>query len=467
MRLLAASLILIAAALGPSTEVASASARPRVFLETEVNPTNPYVQAAVRVTVRIYSARALYHADLDLPATADILVRQAGADERGTAQRGGLSYEVITRHFLVFPQRSGKLSVAGAVLSAQVLSSAGRADEYGGGGGAGVAQYGYGAMMAIVPLQLHGDTVALDVRPRPAGAVGSYWMPAQQVALSSEWSPASPQAHVGDALTLDLTVQAEGLTAEQLPDLSTLITIPPGLKAYPDEPRLDNSTPGDTLIGRREQSIALIADRPGTFTLPALQLRWWNTTRDVAQEVVVPARTIVMLPSPAAPAGPARPDARAESAEAHVGHGDPWLWASIALALAWMATLGGWYGARRSRRSPPRSPSRAPGPAPSPDAAHSRAAFLQACRKDDPRAARRHLLAWVDAERPASLPAGLHGMARQIGDPEIERLLRELDRACYAGGAWRGEALARALPELPAAAKRVSERKSPLAPLYH
>jgi hypothetical protein len=465
MRLPAAALILLAAALGPTAEVAAASAPPRVFLETEVNPSNPYVQAAARVTVRIYSAMALYHADLDLPATADVLVRQTGADERGTARRAGRSYDVLTRHYLVFPQRSGKLNLPGAVLSAQVLSSTGRADASDGADGAAASQYGYGAMMAVEQLQLHGDAVALEVRPRPPGAVSSYWMPAQQVALSSEWSPGSPQAHVGDALTLDLTVQAEGLTAEQLPDLSTLITIPPGLKAYPDEPRLDNSTPGDTLIGRREQSIALIADRPGSFTLPALELRWWNTTRDVAQEVVVPARTIVMLPSQAAPAGLAHPATRAEGAAARASGGDPWLWASAALALAWMATLGGWYGwwRRRPRRSPPREPA----PAASPGASQSRAAFLQACRKDDPRAARRHLLAWVVAERPGPPPAGLNGMARQIGDPEIERLLRELDRACYAGGVWSGEALARALSELPPAAKRGAERKSQLAPLYH
>lgn len=466
MRLAAASLILFAAALGPPVEVAAASPPPRVFLETEVNPSNPYVQAAARVTVRIYSARALYHADLDLPATADVLVRQTGADDRGTARRGGRSYDVLTRHYLVFPQRSGKLSLPGAVLSAQVLSSAARSNAFDGPGGAAASQYGYGAMVAVEPLQLHGDAVALEVRPRPAEAVSSYWMPAQQVALSSEWSPGSPQAHVGDALTLDLTVQAEGLTAEQLPDLSTLIIIPPGIKAYPDEPRLDNSTPGDTLIGRREQSIALIADRPGRFTLPALELRWWNTTRDVPQEVVVPARTIIMLPSQAAPGALAHPAARAEGAAVQASRGDPWLWASVALALAWMATLGGWYAART--RKPPRSPPRESAPAPSLGASHARAAFLQACRKDDPRAARRHLLAWVDAERPAGTPpAGLNGMARQIGDPEIGRLLRELDRSCYAGGAWRGEALARALSELPAAARRDTERKRELAPLYH
>ncbi len=463
---LSTALSLLAAVHGPPAKAAAAES-PRVFVETEVNPTNPYVQAAARVTVRVYSARALYHADLDLPASTDVLVRQVGSDLRGSVKRSGRSYDVFTRQYLVFPQRSGRLGLPGAVLTAQVLSSAGRPDLFYGPGGPSTSPYGYGAMLSVRPIQLHGDPIALAVRPRPTGAVSSYWMPARQVMLTSQWRPAL-QAHVGDAFTLDLTVQADGLTAEQLPDLSTLVALPPGLKAYPDEPKLDTSSQDDTLIGRREQSIALIADEPGRFTLPALQVRWWNTTDDAPQQVTVPARTIVILPSEgAAAAAAARRSAPASSAIAtpdRVNHGDPWLWGSLALGLVWIATLGGWYTSVRSRR--PRPPPPQPPTTPSVGASQARAAFLKACRESDPRATRRHLLAWVDAERPASAPAGLHGLARQIGQPDIERLLRELDRACYAGGIWRGDELASALSALPTFASRAAGPKSQLAPLY-
>ncbi len=465
---LAAALDLLAAPLGPPAQAAAAST-PRVFIETEVNPTNPYVQAAARVTVRVYSARALYHADLDLPASTDVLVRQVGADLRGSVKRNGRSYDVFTRQYLVFAQRSGKLGLPGAVLTAQVLSSAGHPDLFYGPGGPSTSPYGYGAMLAVQPIQLRGDPIALAVRPRPAGAVSSYWMPARQVVLSSEWHPAL-QAHVGDAFTLDLTVQADGLTAEQLPDLSTLVALPPGFKAYPDEPKLDTSSQDDTLIGRREQSIALIANEPGRFTLPALQLRWWNTTDDVSQQVTVPARTIVILPSegaaPVAAARRAAPASGAVAAPGRLGGGNPWLWASLAFGLAWVATLGGWFASVRRKRPRPPSPAE-PVAIPSIGASQARSAFLKACGENDPRAARRHLLAWVDAEWPDSSPAGLNGLARRIGQPQIETLLRELDRACYAGGTWRGDGLAHALSELPALASRATGRGSQLAPLYH
>jgi len=453
----------------------TAAALPRVFIETDVSSRSPYVQAATRVTVRVYSARPLYHPDLDLPATADALVRQIGNDDRGTEQRDGRSYDVLTRQYLVFPQRSGKLTLPGAELSAQVLTSNGRPDPFRsmpGGGTFGGSPYGYGALsIAVEPLHLKGDAIPLDVRPRPAGAVASYWMPARQVTLTSAWQPESLQAHLGDALTLDVTVQADGLTAEQLPDLTTLLALPPGLKVYPEEPKLDNFNQGDTVVGRRQQSIALIADRPGRFTLPALRLEWWSTLRDAPQEVMLPPRTLSISPAPAAASANVSRGVAVNDTlgAAPSGARDPWRWATLALGIAWLATVAAWYTAQRRT---PRAQARLDEAGALPGASRAHAAFLEACARHDARAARRHLIAWAAAEWPRSPPAGLHDLARRLGDEERARLLRELDRACFAGAAWRGEKLSQAFAKWPGvragAGRRADSKpsKSPLAPLY-
>ncbi|MGH8229920.1 MAG: BatD family protein, partial [Steroidobacteraceae bacterium] len=283
----------------------AARALPKVFIEAQASPQNPYVQAATRVTVRLFSARALYHADLDLPSSTDVQIQQVGPDDRETVFRDGRSYDVLTREYLAFPQRSGKVSISGAVLSAQVLMSAGRPNAlYHPGGALGGSPYGYGAMISVQPLVVHGASIVLHVRPRPAKALASYWVPARSVTLTSKWDPPSLQAHVGDALSLDMVIEANDLSAEQLPDLTALLAVPQGLKAYPDGPKLADSDRGNTLIGRREQSIALIASAPGRFTLPALELRWWDTSSNRAEEVSLPARTITVLPNrPGAAAG--------------------------------------------------------------------------------------------------------------------------------------------------------------------
>jgi hypothetical protein len=481
-----ALLVMVAWALAPGSShaqteqirrvagVSAARAAPtRVFIETEVDPHDPYVQAAARVTVRVYSARALYRSDLDLPAPSDALVRQVGSDDHGTAKRDNRAYDVLTRRYLVFPQRSGKLNIPGAVLNAQILTSTGRSNPYSNDPSSGVPiggpQYAYGALsIAVQALMMRGDAILLDVRPRPTGTVSSYWMPARQVSLASEWHPQASQAHVGDAFTLSVEIEADGLPAEQLPDVSTLLKVPPGLKAYPDEPKLDTSNRGDTLVGRREQSIALIADEPGRFTLPELQLRWWDTARNLPQVVRVPARTVTVLPAAAATANAARTASPAQGAARvrRFGLEDPWHWVTLALALAWLATLGGWYGTRRRAAAVTRGSAQKTRSVPA-AASRARARFLEACHANDATGARLYLLAWASAEWPRPPPAGLNGMAKLSGDSELGRLLRELDRACYAGGTWQGEPLARALAVLPAPAARPAQRTSPLDPLYH
>ena len=62
---------------------------------------------------------------------------------------------------------------------------------------------------------------------------------------------------------------------------------------------------------------------------------------------------------------------------------------------------------------------------------------------------------------------GLRALASRLEDGNIETLLIELDRACFAGGEWSGAALAKALSRLPAASeKKTKAARAELAELY-
>lgn len=444
----------------------AAQARP-VFLETEVDPKQPYVQAAVRVTLRLYTRQALYGPRIAFDSTPGALVRQIGSDEQGSVERGGEAYEVLTRRYLLFPQRSGSLTVPGPVLSAQVPTGRGRTSAWGGDPFAGVFGSSplLGGFIATArPVRVQGDPITLDVRPRPAAATGSDWLPAREVTLHGDWHPAALQAAVGDPVSVDLSLQAEGLTAAQLPDLSQLLALPPGLKSYPDAPKLSDTPRDDTILGMRNQSIAFIADQPGHFSLPALRVRWWDTRANEPREATLPARELVVLPATGMSANrlanvaPPPPEATAGQAGAaelrsRPGHarGPPWAWVSAALTAAWAATLAAWLRLRRrlaSAAAPRPSAAEPRGPVVH-SAARSRAGFRQACERHDAPAARRELLAWVRAAWPEPVPPGLNALARRVEDPHLAGWIRELDRACYAGADWHGEALAAALTELP------------------
>lgn len=453
----------------------------RVFIQTSVKPRDPYVQQAVQVAVRIYTSEQLYHGSLSFSGNGAALVRKLGSDTYSSVVRNGEPYQVITRRYILFPMQSGRLSLPGPELDAEVAAQ--RQSSWNPFG-----NFFGGLVQTTRPIRVYGNPLALSVRPRPAGARGRYWLPAQNVTLSAQWTPGR-QAGAGDPLALELDLRAVGLTAAQLPNLSALLRLPAGLTAYPDRAKLHNTTQGSLIVGSREQTIALIADRPGRYTLAALGVNWWDTQTDQPRVATLPPQTLTVLPpiggmsaSVASPAGPtpqappvpaksspgaAPPPAAVRSATGgKAGARSRWEWLSGGLAALWVATLGGWLWSRRRTRvrtarplpAPPRQ-QRAPL-----DPSTAQAAFRAACATDDAVGARRHLLAWAQAVW-GTPPAGLNALAAVLGESSAAGLVRELDRACYGGGKWHGQPLAAALTELPPRNPK-PPRDRGLAPLY-
>jgi hypothetical protein len=473
-----------------SSAGSSSGTSSHVFVTASTEQKSPYVQAAVPVTVRVYTDLPIYQAGLDLQANNDVLVQQLGEDQQGTTIRDGRNFRVIERKYLLFPQRSGKITLDGAVLNAQVQDM--RADDPFGGM---FGQVPFGGMLGTArTIQVRSEPIVLDVRPRPANAKGQDWLPAKKVTLTESWQPDGSAIHVGDPVTRHLHLEAQGLTAAQLPELGTQMALPDGIRTYPDQSKLTNSTQAGDVVGTRDQDIALVASRPGHYELPAISLFWWDTARDVQHEIDLPARTLEVLPGagtvtagtttpgqsnqapPPPPLSPPLSQPLAQ-AEGHPGTtavplvtsepSTPWRAISAGLAGLWLATVGAWLFTRRSgatRTAAPTSPTATTKD--SPKAAEARRAFHESCRNNDAPSARRHLLDWARATWPNDPPLGIKRLADRLADPQTGAMLAELDRACYAGGTWQPQALSERLKTLsvePASGKRAP---TGLAELY-
>jgi hypothetical protein len=444
-----------------------------VFVSATLDQKQPYVQAADVLTVRLYTDQPLNQASLDLPGNSDVLVRQIGKDRQSSETRNGRSYQVVERRYLLFPQRSGKLSLDGPVLDAQVPDTRGN-DPFGNPAFGNIfRQMPFAGMMgATRPLRVHGKPVELNVRPRPANVTGAYWLPAQKVTLEESWSPDGNSIYAGEPLTRHLHISAVGLTGAQLPDPAALVAVPDGVKAYPDQSKAGDAIQGDTVTGSRDQDVALIAASPGHIELPAVRLNWWDTAHDTLREITLPARTleilsaaagnaVATLPAAASPAASGGPDFAVRLAaeqKSGIATAVAWLWVSVALALLWLLTLLAWWYTRKRARQPHPQESAAQDRPETIDAGTAFNAFKQACRDNDPHAARRQLIAWAGSAWPAPPPAGLNQLSQRLGDPGLAEALRQLDRACYTGSPWLGAALLGMLPVPPAPASPAQSR---------
>jgi hypothetical protein len=475
------------ASTGPSTgyrgRQTSGNDSSHIFLTTTLDQKQPYVQAADVLTVRLYADQPIFQASLDLPASSDVLVKQIGKDMQSTELRNGRSYQVVERKYLLFPQRSGTLSLDGPVLDAQVQAT-GSNNPFGNDPAFGniFGQMPLAGMLnATRPIRLHGKTITLNVLKRPAAATGANWLPAQNVTLQESWKPDSGAIHVGDPVTRHLHLTALGLTGAQLPDLGSLMQVPDGIKTYPDQSTAKDAIQGDTVLGTRDQDIALIASRPGRFELPEVKLNWWDTVHDVQHVVTLPARVLDILPAAggsstatpppltvAAPTPPSQGTTTNSPIQVHFGQSAgsrPWIWLSAALALLWIGTLFGWWYTRRPTKPAQTDKFSEPTPAAAPSRAGAFKAFKHACLNNDPHAARKNLLAWAAAAWPDNPPAGLNELSRRVGGPALMEALRELDRACYMDDNWRGSYLAKLLSSPPEQSSP-PESREPLPELY-
>jgi hypothetical protein len=462
---------------GAATSTGQNSAGRTVFVETTAEAGRLYVQAQVNVTVRIYSQVPLYHASLELPSSNDVLVQQIGADRNEMVVKDGARYQVVERRYALFPQRSGSLTVPGPVLNAQipVRDRNPLADQF--DDLFGNMRSLNNMFTSLKPIKERGEDLSLNVLPRPNGALGDYWLPARDVKLEAEWRPDAAQANAGDPVTLHLRLKAQGLTAAQLPDLSTILQLPPGVHAYPDQAKLSNESREDVLLGERDQNIALIADQPGQFKVPSLTIHWWDVQNNQPRETTLPERILTILPVAAAPpterarvtSAPAAQAPAATTSTPALGSasgGALWRWVSIALGSLWILTLIVWYLARR--RADPNQAQPPPLAAEEHRASISEARrdFHDACRRNDARAARAALIRWIARARPDRSPVGLRAFAKQTKDAELSSLLADLDRACYANGSWSGAQLLAALQDLPLRFPQEHTTSESLAPLY-
>ncbi len=441
----------------------AADTNDHVFMTATLEQKKPYVQSTEVLTVRIYADQALSQATMDFPASSDVLVKQLGNDVQSSETRNGRDYQVFERKYLLTPQRSGKITLNSPTLDAQIADGSG--DDF----------FGNNAMFGNIfkqmqipnmvtstrPIRIHVKPIVLDVLQRPTAAKGENWLPAQKVTLEETWHPTTMTIHVGEPLTRHLHLSALGLVGNQLPDLNTLMSLPQDIKSYPDKASVTDKGQGDTVLGNRDQDIALMATQPGHYQLPAVVLHWWDTINNSDREVTLPARTINVLPATSTANNTVLPPTAATQTNMPVqsspvmqqvavvpsdkSGGDPvWRWISLVLALLWLGTAAAWWRVRRqiprtANKSTPESPQQTLG------TGASLKALKRACQDNDVHAARQHLLAWAGTVWPEAPPLGLNELAGRMTDDTLAQSIRQLDRACYTGSNWQGETLAQTL----------------------
>jgi hypothetical protein len=417
---------------GQTTANAQDPSQQALFLEVQADSQAPYIQSQVRFTVRLLYNEPILEGGLDVPDIEDAIIERLGEDVAYSTTRYGKRYSVFERRYVLFPQRSGTLTIPPIGFEGRVRTT----DDW---------RFGLGLRLGR-RVRLTSESVTLEVRPQPTHYGGKHWLPTPELTLKEDWPAESPRLKVGEPLTRTLVLEAQGLTAGQLPTLR--IPEQPNIRLYTDQPKTETHQDGDTIVGHREERIAIIPTESGELVLPEMTLTWWDTDTNQERIARLPARTLTVLPAVEAVSPLTQPTQSSERSDAHLPRQSDalrsptlqdvfWPGVSAVLLSLWLLTLLVWWRTNRSTWTLPEKNS-APEP---PLARDAKRALQRACYQGDPQAAAKALLLWASAVWPQSPPKNLGDLADRLAiDPTP---IQDLDRRLYAASAnsWHGGAL--------------------------
>ena len=305
-----------------------------VFIESEPDDATPYVQQAVGWIVRLYSAAPLISGQLDQPAPDGASLQQVGDDARYVREVGGRRYEVIERRYQLIPERSGAVTVPGAVFEGR--GTGGFFDELFGDRG--------GALNAQAPPRV------LQVQAAPANAPQP-WLPLRDLRLRYATTPSGLRA--GSAGSLVIEASADGATAAQMPELE----LPPiaGVQVFAEPVQADETFREGRPRVKLTRRFSLVPSRAGAAQLSGLRIDWWDVDEGVRRTAALPPISLTVAaadgsaaPSAAMPQGAA---ATGTSVAPATTTNRGWIMATLLFAALWLATLV-WAMHQRSHHAP-------------------------------------------------------------------------------------------------------------------
>ena len=158
-----------------------------IFIKTSLTPSTLYVQQAGVYNVKLYLAKDLSEGSLTTPELENAQISQLGKQVESNEIIEGKRYLVVSRDYLVQPQKSGEFTIEAPAFNGRIRQN-----------------YRSIAVSAI------GEDTHLTVKPIVDNYQGN-WLPSELVTLHEEFQPNNMSVEVGTPITRTITLTAVGI----------------------------------------------------------------------------------------------------------------------------------------------------------------------------------------------------------------------------------------------------------------
>lgn len=326
-------------------------------------------------------------------------------------QSSGKTFSAQSRRYLVYPQAEGGYAVHSLKVAVSYALPDGKPS----------------------PLQLVAAAAVRFEAHVPPGAAGAkYFLTTTGFQLTQSLSRKPDDLKVGDSLTRTITMVAENTVGISLPPLS--FEAPAGIRVYPGVPKVTETAERGKVGATRTEVVAYVPEAAGQYELPGITIRWWNPQTKTMNSARLPPIELAVQATSSSPevfassqANEAPPEGTGASLWKHLNTAWRWVLPLLATTLLFLILrrvlrLKGLslrtYLAERRRRKAEAEPTYF-------------GQFRAAALSNDPRAALRHLMRWLDRENTRPTAPTLSQFVSESAVPELSEAIEELDHILF------------------------------------
>jgi len=361
-----------------------------LLVRSEVIPEEPWIGQRVILQIDVLAPDAWAmisgFGNIELSGAYVLPPKDEGVRLQETVD--GTSYSGQRYEISIYPQRSGRFELEMDTLEIEVRTP--------------------GDTAGSVTRKASLPTVKFDSRV-PLGAEGIRGLiSTTRLTAGQEWDPEPGEMQVGDAIKRTITLQAAGISGMAFEPLGQEPI--EGLAVYPAQPRVDDKVERGTIEGSRIETFTYVAERSGSYTLPAIVLEWWDIKRESLERIELPGASFKVVRG-------------SQGTAAGAAASPPVAWIALAalviiLLLAFFLlrhTIANWWKNRIAARK---------------QTEHSLFRVLEkSVRNSDSKTIFRNLMRWLDSTEQSGRPARLEPFVTRFCEPPEQELIMKLQKA--------------------------------------
>ena len=244
----------------------------RVIIEpNHVLRNGAYVQGQILLRVLLASPHPFAAIDFDMPEIAGARVVTLFRPKTRTIhvyEKIGYAYET---RLSLFPEQSGTLIIPAITMTGAVTNEAGETE----------------------PFDLANPTIEIPVHPINPALEDSWWMVADAVEISEDWTPEPDQFRVGDTVRRHVSVVAHGVSIQQLPHIEQYANQGYAVVGAWQDGKTDLTKDG--MVARLKQTWDLRIQSGDAIYISPIEIHYWDPDADQPAVARLPSKRVEPL----------------------------------------------------------------------------------------------------------------------------------------------------------------------------